>query len=224
MSRPLLILRPEPGATKTLERARSLGIEAHVYPLFYVIPLSWTGPDPGGCDAILFTSTNALRHGGPGLVPYHILPAYAVGEATSAAALEAGFVDVVTGAGTVEDAVGDAAARGHIRLFHPGGRHRTKFSPPNPAIVDAAVYEAAEAGDATGLADAVAPGMALLVHSPRAGRRLAQLLPSERRSGLFLVGISTAAVDAAGTGWAAVHVADRPDDNALLALAAGLCE
>lgn len=224
MSRPLLILRPEPGATRTLERAHALGIDARSYPLFDVAPLPWSGPDPADCDAILFTSANALRHGGPGLARYRELPAYAVGRATAAAARDAGFADVATGAGTVEDAAKEAAARGHVRLFHPAGRHRTAFNAPISGIVDAAVYEAVEAGNAAGLADAIAPGMLLLVHSPRAGRRLAQLLPADQRGGLLLAGISAAAIDSAGTGWAGVHVADRPDDNALLALAAGLCE
>ena len=43
----VLILRPQPGADETAERARALGLEAVVAPLFEVGPLAWTGPGPG---------------------------------------------------------------------------------------------------------------------------------------------------------------------------------
>jgi uroporphyrinogen-III synthase len=44
------------------------------------------------------------------------------------------------------------------------------------------------------------------------------------RAPISLAAISAAAADAAGPGWAAVHVADRPRDHALLELAARLCK
>ena len=42
----VLILRPQPGADETAARARALGLEPLVAPLFTVRPLAWTPPDP----------------------------------------------------------------------------------------------------------------------------------------------------------------------------------
>ncbi len=42
----LLVLRPQPGADETAARARALGLEPVVAPLFSVRPLHWTPPDP----------------------------------------------------------------------------------------------------------------------------------------------------------------------------------
>jgi uroporphyrinogen-III synthase len=61
----------------------------------------------------------------------------------------------------------------------------------------------------------------VLVHSPRAGRRLAELV--ESRGSIAIAAISKAAADAAGSGWAEIAIADQPSDEALLALAARLC-
>jgi uroporphyrinogen-III synthase len=44
------------------------------------------------------------------------------------------------------------------------------------------------------------------------------------RGALRIAAISQAAADAAGLGWASVHVAEQPRDQALLELAARLCK
>jgi uroporphyrinogen-III synthase len=61
----------------------------------------------------------------------------------------------------------------------------------------------------------------MLVHSPRAGSRLGELVPE--KGDVAIVAISKAAADAAGTGWDRVAVAEKPTDEAVLALAADLC-
>jgi len=70
-----------------------------------------------------------------------------------------------------------------------------------------------------GLRDQVAA-----VHSPRAAKRLAELVPEGDRANIRIAAISQAAGDAAGPGWAAVGIAAVPTDSALLALAVRLCE
>jgi uroporphyrinogen-III synthase len=64
-----------------------------------------------------------------------------------------------------------------------------------------------------------------LIHSPRAGRRFAELVDraSIARGGVTIAAISPAAAEAAGEGWARVEAAERPADDVLLALAARLC-
>ncbi len=65
-------------------------------------------------------------------------------------------------------------------------------------------------------------GAVAMIHSPRAGRRLGELV-HDRRS-MAISAISSAAADAVGGGWEAVEAVSEPDDEALLALAARLCK
>jgi uroporphyrinogen-III synthase len=60
-----------------------------------------------------------------------------------------------------------------------------------------------------------------LIHSPRAGRRFTELV--EDRSSISIAAISPAAAEAVGGGWKLVASAEHPTDDALLALAARLC-
>jgi uroporphyrinogen-III synthase len=61
-----------------------------------------------------------------------------------------------------------------------------------------------------------------LVHSPRAGARLAALAPD--RTKISIAAISARAAAACGPGWAATAIAEQPHDSALLAVAARLCQ
>ena len=224
MSLRLLILRPEPGATATAQRAQRLGLIAVCYPLFEVRPCTWEAPDPAGFDAMLLTSANAVRNAGPNLALYRHLPVYAVGEQTAAAARELGFNVAGVGRSGVQAMAELMAARAHSRVFHPAGRDRTEFNPGPLVIVRRSVYEAVEAGTAEGLAASMPQEAVALVHSPRGAKRLARLIPMIERRHLHLLAISPAVLDAAGAGWASAACAPRPDDEALLALAAALCK
>ncbi|HUP66659.1 MAG TPA: uroporphyrinogen-III synthase, partial [Sphingomicrobium sp.] len=96
----LLILRPEPGASATVDRARKRGLEALAIPLFAIERVHWEVPE--GFDGVLLTSANAVREGGEQLQSLRGLPAYAVGEATAQAAREAGFDIAAIGDSGVE--------------------------------------------------------------------------------------------------------------------------
>lgn len=223
MSGAVLILRPEPGASATAAAARALGLLPTVSPLFAVRPLDWQAPDTARFDAVLLTSANAARHGGPELRPFLSLPCYAVGEATAEAARAAGFADVRAGTADVE-AVNAMMAADHVRLaFHPCGRDRRPVPRPGPDIVQIPVYaaDAVEALPAAAEA-AMAAGAVVLVHSPRAGALLAGL--ARDRGRVSIAAISAAAAEAAGAGWRRVAVAAAPRDEALLELAATLCQ
>ena len=128
MTLPLLILRPEPGASATAGRAAKLGLTTILYPLFDIRACAWEPPDTDSLDAMLLTSANAVRHGGPALALYKHLPVYAVGEATAQAARKEGFQ--LTGVGqSGAQAISDIMAqRAHARVFHPGGRDRRRIS------------------------------------------------------------------------------------------------
>jgi len=60
-------------------------------------------------------------------------------------------------------------------------------------------------------------GLVVAVHSPRAGRRLAEL--ADRREHTAIAAISAAAAEACGTGWERIEIARQPEDSPLLARA-----
>jgi uroporphyrinogen-III synthase len=114
--RRLFVLRPEPAAHRTVERALELGLEATSIPLFELEMVDWSPPDPGQFDAILLTSANAVNMGGPQLEQLRTLPVHAVGDATAVAAEVAGFGVANIGTGGVEDLL-DSIGPG-ARLLH----------------------------------------------------------------------------------------------------------
>ena len=210
----VVILRPEPGASATLARATTAGIEAVAIPLFAIAPVEWVAPAASDFDALLLTSANAVRHGGDQLAGLSALPTYCVGEATAVAARDAGFA--VAGAGA-----GDAAAlvehvpRG-LRLLHLAGRdHRAMAGVSAIIVYDSVIIDPPPSLEALG-------GSVAMVHSPRAGARLAELI--EARGNIKIAAISEAAAAACGSGWREVAAISAPGDGALLALAAALCQ
>lgn len=227
MSGSILVLRPEPGASETAARAREMGLDAVVAPLFVVSQLAWHPPDPARFDAILLTSANAARHGGEGLGRFAALPCYAVGEATAAAAAKAGFESVEAGATDGGAVLAEMAAGGVRRVLHLCGRDRIALEHCELAIEAHAVY-AAEAVEA--LPDeagaALSDGVIALIHSPRAGAVFGRLVDDAGlpRSAIRLAAISSAAATSAGAGWGRVAAAPSPTDEALLEVAAKLCK
>ena len=191
--RRVLVLRPEPGATATLGRARQRGLDAIAMPLFHVEPVEWEPPDAGGFDGLLLTSANAVRHGGEGLRALHRLQAYAVGEATARTASEAGFDVASVGDGGVDGLL--RAIAPDLRLLHLCGQDRIAPTDAPQAITPLIVYRSRElAASAEIPSDCVA-----LIHSPRAGRRFAALVPN--RSRIAIAAISPEAANAVETGW-----------------------
>jgi len=216
----LFILRPEPGASASAEKARALGLEPVITPLFEVQPVKWIAPDPSQYDGLLLTSANAVRHGGEPLASVKTLPVHAVGEATAEAAREAGFTVRTVGSGNVDDLLGRLPA--DLKLLHPCGFHRRPPVNPPQRITSACAYRTRPAippPEFRALAGNVAA-----VHSAEAAKRLAELVLPIERQRTRLAAISQQAAVAAGLGWQAVAIADEPSDDAVLALAARLCD
>jgi len=219
----VLIVRPEPGASASAERARALGLDPIVAPLFTVRPLDWRAPDPADFDAVLITSANAARHAGPALNAFTRLPCHAVGETSAEAARDAGFADLRIGPSDGAAAVAVMKADGVRRAFHPCGRDRVALGGDGIEIADCPVYAAEAVEDLPPAAEAaIAEGALILVHSPRAGALLGALATEKAHADI--AAISDTAAEAAGAGWRSVHVASRPRDEALLELAAKLCQ
>lgn len=211
---PLLVLRPEPGNSATAARARALGLDVRQLPLFEIVARPWTAPAPDSFDALLLTSASAVRAGGSELEPLKGRDVMAVGEATAAAARAAGFRVMLSGEEGVDQLLA-RVPRGQ-RLLHLAGvdQHR----PAGTHLIETIAVYAAVPTDA-----AIPAGRwVALVHSARAGARLARLAPDRRA--ILVAAISPQAAAACGDGWAAVQPAAHVADRALLALAARLCQ
>ena len=219
----VLILRPQPGADETAARARTLGLTPVVAPLFAVRPLPWEAPDPAGFDAVMLTSASAARQARDGLTPFRALPCYAVGEATAAAAGEAGFTDIRVGPEGGAALLPMMAEDGVRSAFHACGEDHLALEHPAISIRRIPVY-AAEASESLSVEAqaALEAGAVALLHSPRAAALFAGLGgPRERIS---IAAISAPTARAAGDGWKSVAIAPQPRDQALLELAIKLCQ
>jgi uroporphyrinogen-III synthase len=230
----LLITRPEPEATRTAERLRALGHEPVLAPMLATVFLDPKPPmiDPAG---ILLTSLNGVRALVRWPLPesWFALPVLTVGDRTAQAARAAGFGDVRSA-----DGDGEALAALAIATLDP------KAGPLlYPAAVDRAgdwsdrlagagfeivLVEAYRMDAATDLPDSVVAALrageidGVLVYSPRTAKTLSALVGTVRPP-LPLDGLAVYALSpnvAAALDFGAVHAADAPTEDALLALLA----
>jgi uroporphyrinogen-III synthase len=218
--RRLFVFRPEPAALQTVRTAQGLGLDAVSIPLFELQAIDWTVPDATDFDAMLLTSANTVRMAGEGLAALRALPVHAVGGGTAVAARVAGLGVATVGNGGVDELL--AGIPSEARLLHLCGEDRREPQSSVRSITSVAVYRANEKADVPGLQALV--GQTAVVHSPRAARRLAELVSSDARSTIRLAAISKTAAEAAGDGWQELRTAPVPRDTELLALAARLCE
>jgi uroporphyrinogen-III synthase len=218
--RSVLVVRPEPGASITAEKARKLGLHCAKVPLFEIQPVEWSPPDLAHFDGLLFTSANAVRFGGEPLQGLRGLPVYAVGSATADAAREAGFDIRSVGDSNVERLLGSIEP--DLKLLHLAGEDRKLAADARQQLSSITVYRSSPK-DAVDI-DA-ASGKVVLLHSPRAARRFGELVDRQsiERGSILIAAISEETAEAAGPGWRSVGVAEAPNDEALLALTERLC-
>ena len=224
---PLLIIRPEPGNAATLAAARAMGLQARGEPLFEIVATAWDATPAAEFDAVLLGSANALRHGGGALARYAALPAYVVGQATAEAARQAGFAVAAVGSGGMQALTSRLAEDGRRRVLRlAGAEHVALTVPPDTAIATVVVYEARPLPLNAASAALLGDDTVVMLHSAAAAHHFAGECD---RMGIPRVSVALACLgpriaDAAGDGWASVASAERPDDSALLALAARMCQ
>lgn len=230
--RRVLVTRPEPGASATAARLREIGLEPIILPLTRIEPLHARPPtDATAFDALVLTSANAVRiASGELLASVGTLPCYAVGPATAEVARAAGVNVVLASGGDARSLSADIISRfaGGARLLYLCGRVRTPAL--ETALRDAGIeVEPLEVYDAQATEHASLslrgrfderPVDLALVHSPRGGELLADIMSRPELADLFagtvIVSISAKAAEAlAGR---EVHVAEEPSEQALLAL------
>ena len=214
----VLVTRPEPAASRTAARLRALGHAVVVAPLLVPRAVPWSVP-PGGWQAVAFTSASGPDLSGNVLRSLIHLPAYTVGEATAAAAREAGFIDVRPARGDASAVFRLAAGDGIASLLHLAGRDRS----------DAVVPPGLTVGLATVYAADLAPGLPafegelVLLYSARTAAHFADLFTGDRAD-VEIVALSRSVAAAAGTGWRNIALAAEPTEDALFAAARLTCE
>jgi len=222
----LWVTRARPGAEATAERLAAMGHHPLVSPLLAVRRLT-PRLDLTGVGAIAFTSRNGVAAFAD-LNPERALPVFAVGDATAGAAREAGFRHV-------RSASGDVTALAALITAEPVEGAVLIAGPREPAgdlpgalkaaavqARTAVLYAAVAAPGGRGLAALKAGKLdGVLIHSPRAARRLADLTggltPAAGPVPAFCISPAAAAPleDSAAF---APSAADHPDEAALLSL------
>ena len=226
----LTIIRPEPGWRASAEAAGALGIAVDGHPMFRVEAAEWEAPDPSDFDAILAGSANVFRHGGPQLKQLTSLRVHAVGRTTADAADNAGFPIAGIGSGGLQSMIDDfqtGSGAGTKRLLRLCGEERVALSPPDGSTIEERVlYRTVALPMERGLADRLARGGIVALHSGAAAAHFRDRCLEAR---LDLSRISVAALGPriaamAGPGWQSIHIPETPNDTALLALIAPLCQ
>jgi len=213
------ITRAEPGAGRTAEKLRALGHEPVVAPLLEVHALP-AEIVLDGVAALAFTSANGVRAFAE-RSPERGLPVFTVGDSTAAAARKAGFDEVRSASGDL-DALADLIAA-HARslqgaVLAPGPREPAGDLPRALAAQGVtaraiALYETLPLSPPSGMG----PVDAALIHSPKAGERLALVMGGRPGPAAYCIS-AAAAAPLAGRPFARIEWAERPDEDSLLAL------
>lgn len=226
MTLPLLILRPLDGALQTERRAKDLGLQTVVDPLFAVEPMVWAGPAAQDFDALLLTSANAVTYGGAQLDAYQSIPVLAVGQITAGAAENAGLHVVETGESGAQQMLDQLAANRYRSILWLAGEQHGALDAGERQLHIVPVYRSRAIALGKKAATCLQTETVVLIHSARAARHLVSEMDrlQIRQDRHHAVVFSSKVAEAAGQEWRSVHTASRPDDDALLSLASGLCQ
>jgi uroporphyrinogen-III synthase len=222
------VTRAEPGASETAQRLIELGHEPLVAPLLIVSPLIDASPDLSDVGALAFTSANGVR-AFAALSSRRDLRVFTVGEATAAAARQAGFADIHTGAGDVAALALEIVERRdtfqgavlHASAAEPAGDLAGALEAAGISVRSAALYHTTVArSPSPDLLTRLAGAEAVLLHSPKAARALSSLCATSLDlDSAHLLGLSPACLaPLADLAVASRLSAKAPNESDLLAL------
>ncbi|WP_291054600.1 uroporphyrinogen-III synthase [Hyphomonas sp.] len=222
----VIVTRTQPGADETATSLAQRGYRVLLSPMLQIVP---SGLDPdalAGVRDLIFTSANGVRAFAASGEPAEGRTAWCVGPSTAIVAREAGFSLIVEGDGDAEDLARlILGARGEIAgpLLHiandaAAGNLVSALTQAGLDARFAAAYrtEPAPALSAPALAALKEGPVLLLVHSAKGAAAIAQ-------SGVKLdhaVAVAISAAAAAplrGIPLAGLHIAGRPNEDALMA-------
>ncbi len=227
----LLLTRPEPDAARSAAALRQRGHTVVVAPLMRMEPLA--ADLVGGFDAVLMTSANAARAIAAHARVHELkaLPVFAVGARSAEAARAAGFPNVSSADGALDDLVRLAArqVRDGARLLYLAGEDRAgdlagDLGRHGIAVETAVIYRAAPLEVLPPEAVAAISALDGVLHYSR--RSAETLLRLAEPAGVLrtVLGLAHYCLSAEvarplrDAGAARLHVATRPDENALFGL------
>ncbi len=210
------VTRARPGADRTAERLRAMGLDPVVQPLLTVQPLFPALPDLDRFGALVFTSLNGVA-AFAALTPRRDHPVFAVGDATAQAARDVGFTDIRSAAGDLEDLtrlLAEAAPGPLLALAAetPAGDmiQSLRRAGGRQSVEILTVYRTVQTG-----APAPTPIDAVLIHSPRAAVELTA--HADLSADVVIACISPAAAAPLQAVGRACAVSPRPNETDLLA-------
>ena len=217
MSFPLIALRPEPGLSSTLNHAKEMGLEVRGFALSRVEAVEWMPPSRAEFDGLLIGSASAFHHGGNALENFTHLPVYAVGKSTAKAAKDIGFKVETVGTGGLQGVLDGLTAP--LRLLRLAGEERIDLAAPHGiSITERVVYRVVTQPLPDDAAELLRSGATALLYSAASAAHFAQECErhSLDKSRISLAALGPRIADAAGRGWRAIHVPDRPNEGELL--------
>ena len=226
----LLVTRPHEDAAPLVYRLAEMSIDAIVAPMLEIVLLRGPMLDVGGVQGFVLTSANGVR-ALAARTKQRDLPVYAVGDATAREAANAGFSNIVSAAGDVDDLAGlilDHCDPGKGVLLHAAGtvsagdltgllaaqgftvrREVLYEGKPVPALPPEAAL-ALENGSLDGV----------MIYSPRTARHFESLVRMAGIEGalarLTLFALSDNVNAAAALTWGQRIIAGQPAQEALL--------
>jgi uroporphyrinogen-III synthase len=196
-----------------------LGFEAIVAPVLQLRDLPGR-IDLAGVGALAFTSANGVR-AFAAASPDRGLPVFAVGDASATAARAAGFSELRSAGGDV-GALSSliAVARPKGAVLHPGAAEQAgEFAPEGVEVRAVALYETVAAPVTPADLGPIDELAGVLIHSPKAARRVAEILATSDVRRLQAWCISpAAAAPLRSLALAGVTTAPLPNEEALLSL------
>lgn len=220
----VLVTRSEPGASETAERLSARGYTPIVEPLFAIETIASALP---AFDALAFTSLNGVLTFAA-LTPRRDVPVFCVGARTAEEARNAGFAEVESADGDVNDLARLIEGRlpRSVRLLHAGnedsrGDLAGKLARKGWQATFAPTFRAAPfPTPGRALADHLAGDAAFeaaLVHSPHAGSLLAGFLrPASNAPPFAVAAISQAAAQPLQDVVRRIEIAAAPNETELL--------
>ncbi len=233
----LLVTRPEPDASLLAEELRGLGHEPIVQPLLDFHRLDFDPAPLESASYLIFTSGNAIRalQERRDIGRSARIPVFCAGEETTRRARAAGFSSIAATASTAEDLAAKIVplAGNRLRLVHVTAKHQAfdlagALACEGLSLCTLYVYEmTARRAFESSVAEALKAGTIgdVILMSPRTGEIFTALcrdhgLCDRMKSLRYFCLAQSVAKTLEPAGLAQVHVAEKPNRKALLALIA----
>lgn len=229
----IIVTRAEPDGASTAARIEALGVRALQAPLLQMQSVLFPVPDATKYDAVIFTSANgvkALEQSGQ-LAGFVDLPLFTVGDRTADVARQAGFTNIASADGNLEDLV--ALVQRELtqgRIYYPAAKHRSGDLATVLAPIEVDSVICYEMVPATVLPDDIiallnsGDACAILLYSRRTAEIFCDLvvdiLPQDKRSNITALCLSeNVAAPMVANHFTRIGLADYPSEEAMMALA-----